>query len=59
MSIVLLVLFVMTMFVWLLNMLGVFGHSPDYRQLLPWIACLWLGMAVFVTGPVVTLWRVP
>lgn len=43
---ILLVLFVMTMFLWLLAALGAFGH----HALLAWFACLWLGLAVFVGG---------
>jgi hypothetical protein len=59
-SLVLLVLFVMVMFVWMLALVGILGVRPagDYfAPWLAWVAVLLLGLAVFVTGPVV--WRVP
>lgn len=48
MTTILLVLFVMTMFLWLLAMLGAIPNSPAYSPWLAWFACLWLGLAVFV-----------
>lgn len=49
-SIILLVLFVVTMFMWLLAMLGAVPNSPAYSPWLSWFACLFLGLAVFVTA---------
>jgi len=46
--IVLLVLFTVTMFVWLLTLLGTVPTS--YSPWLPWFACLVLGTVVFLVG---------
>lgn len=54
MSIVLLVLFVVTMFVWLLSMLTPASNPPSgitiYSPWLCWFACFFLGLAVFATA---------
>lgn len=47
-AIILLVLFVVTMFLWLLSMLGALPNSPAYSPWLAWFSCLWLGLAVFL-----------
>lgn len=50
-SIVLLVLFVMTMFLWLLILLGaVGGWDAKYSGWLPWFACLFLGAGAFASA---------
>jgi hypothetical protein len=49
MATILLVLFVMTMFLWLLAMLGAIPNSPSYSPWLAWFSCLFLGLAVFVS----------
>lgn len=43
---ILLVLFVMTMFLWLLAALG--AVAAGYSPWLAWFTCLWLGLVVFV-----------
>ncbi len=48
--IVLIVCFVMTMFLWLLAMLGAIPNSPAYSPWLGWFACLILGIVVFLLG---------
>lgn len=48
MLIILLVLFVMTMFVWLLSLLGAVAIAGS--SWLGWFACLFLGAAVFWHG---------
>jgi hypothetical protein len=48
MGIVLLVLFVMVMFVWLLGLLGAIPAQAS--AWLPWFACLFLGIVVFLVG---------
>lgn len=45
--IILLVLFVMTMFIWLLAMLGATPGLVAYSPWLGWFATLFLGLAVF------------
>jgi hypothetical protein len=47
-AIVLLVLFVMTMFLWLLSLLGAVPNAPAYSPWLGWFACLWLGLALWL-----------
>jgi hypothetical protein len=49
-TVVLLVLFVITMFLWLLSMLGAVPAGANYSPWLAWFACLWLGLAVFLAG---------
>ena len=49
MSIILLVLFVMTMFLWLLAMLGAVPNAASYSPWLGWFSCLFLGLAVFAS----------
>jgi hypothetical protein len=48
MTTILLVLFVMTMFLWLLSMLGAVPNSPVWSPWLGWFSCLFLGLAVFL-----------
>lgn len=48
-SIILLVLFVMTMFLWLLSNLAAFGSDFKYGSWLPFFACLWLGLLVLLS----------
>lgn len=50
MTIILLVLFTMVMFLWLLSMLGAIPNSANYSPWLGWFACLFLGLAVFVSS---------
>lgn len=49
-TIILLVLFVMTMFLWLLANLAAFGEFK-YAGWLPFFASLWLGLLVFLGEP--------
>jgi hypothetical protein len=49
MSIVLLVLFTVIMLLWLLSMLGAVPNGPTYSPWLGWFACLFLGLAVFLS----------
>ncbi len=46
-QIVILVLFVITMFLWLLLLLDAFG-AFKYTGWLPWFACMELGAMVFI-----------
>lgn len=55
--IVLVVCFVMVMFLWLLAMLGASPNTAQYSPWLAWFACLFLGIAVFLTGSGVITWR--
>jgi hypothetical protein len=48
MKIVLLVLFTVTLFLWLLVLLGAFPGLVAHSGWLPWFATLFLGLAVFV-----------
>jgi hypothetical protein len=50
MFIVILVLFVMTMFIWLLSLLGASEAVVKYSPWLAWFACLFLGIIVFLVG---------
>jgi hypothetical protein len=53
MSIILLVLFVMTMFLWLLSLVGAVSMPSNW---LAFFACLFLGAAIFLGGgPVVVM----
>ena len=51
MGIILLVCFVVVMLVWLLALLGALPDSPRFSPWLAFIACLIVGLAVFVVGP--------
>lgn len=53
--VILLVLFVMVMFLWLLANLG--SVPAQYSAWLPWFACLFLGVVVFLLGTGVMTWR--
>jgi hypothetical protein len=56
-SIILVVLFTMVMFIWAF---AAFGHSEapvKNQSVLAWIACLLLGVVVFLTGYGVLVWR--
>lgn len=58
-TIVLLVLFVMTMFLWLLSLLGAVPNAPGYQPWLAFFACAILGAVVFLIGTgaiVVKVW---
>ncbi len=60
--IVLVVLFVMVMFLWLLALLGAAQPSPNPMAVqavgwLPWFACLFLGITVFLVGSGVVVWK--
>jgi len=58
--IVLLVIFTVIMLVWLLLLLGVLpGTSTAAHGWLAWVACLVLGIIVFLTGTGALVWRVP
>lgn len=50
MYVVLLVCFVMTLFLWLLSMLGAIPNAPAYSPWLSFFACLILGLVVFLVG---------
>ncbi len=50
MRLILCVLFVMTLFIWLLALLGAFTGVGAYSAWLPWFCCLFLGLAVFADG---------
>ncbi len=51
MRLILCVLFVMTLFLWLLALLGGFSMPGNSAAWLPWFSVLFLGLAVFVDGP--------
>ena len=48
--IVLIVCFVMTMFLWLLSLLGAVPNAPSYSPWLAFFACAILGVVVFLLG---------
>jgi hypothetical protein len=50
MYIVILVCYVMTMFLWLLSMLGAIPNATNYSPWLAFFACLFLGIVVFLVG---------
>lgn len=50
MRIILLVVFTMTMFLWLLGLLGAVSSIASMIAWLAFFACLFLGIAVFVEG---------
>jgi hypothetical protein len=54
-GIVLIVLFIMTMFIWLLSLLGAGQGIAQYSPWLAWFACLFLGiwLALYSTGVIV------
>lgn len=56
---VILVCFIMTMFLWLLSLLGAIPNAPNYSPWLAFFACLFLGCAVFLVGFGVVTWHVP
>jgi hypothetical protein len=49
-GIILLVLVVLCLFLWLLSLLAVFPGGERYTGWLAWFTCLFLALAVFVTG---------
>lgn len=50
MTTILLVLFVVTQFIWLLSMPGAASNGANYSPWLAWFGCLFLGLAVFAGG---------
>lgn len=55
--IILVVCFTMVMFLWLLSMLGAAPNLTTYSPWLAWFACLFLGIAVFLSGAGLLVWR--
>lgn len=51
-AIIILVLWVMVMFLWLLSLVGASPNLTSYSPWLGWFSCLFLGLALFVTGVV-------
>jgi hypothetical protein len=54
--IILLVLWVMTMFLWLLALLGAVPQTQRYESWLGFFAALVLGLVVFLVGTGVVVW---
>lgn len=57
--IILCVLFVMTLFLWALSLLGGTPGGANWHPWLAFMACLILGLAVFLFGFGVVTWRAP
>ena len=55
--IVIVVCFTMTMFLWLLSLLGAGPDTSKYSPWLAWFACFFLGLAVFLTGSGLVAWK--